>query len=86
MGDFFESGKRQAEVIGEMLRLSNVPDYQNAFFENGAVRRLRYATMIRLGKRFGVDFNTMLACFVQTTLYIKQLLRHLLPFFGRRVN
>jgi hypothetical protein len=33
MGDFFESGKRRAEIIGEMLRLSNVPEYKNAFFE-----------------------------------------------------
>lgn len=26
-------GKRRVDVIGEMLRLSNVPDYKNAFFE-----------------------------------------------------
>jgi uncharacterized protein len=26
-------GKQRADIIGEMLRLSNVPDYKNAFFE-----------------------------------------------------
>ena len=26
-------GKRRVDIIGEMLRLSNVPDYKNAFFE-----------------------------------------------------
>jgi uncharacterized protein len=26
-------GKRRVDVIGEMLRLSNIPDYKNAFFE-----------------------------------------------------
>jgi hypothetical protein len=34
MGGFFGAGgKRRADVIGEMLRLSNVPEYKNAFFE-----------------------------------------------------
>jgi len=26
-------GRRRVDVIGEMLRLSNIPDYKNAFFE-----------------------------------------------------
>ncbi|MDR3011709.1 MAG: nucleotidyltransferase domain-containing protein [Chitinispirillales bacterium] len=26
-------GKRRVDVIGDLLRLSNVPDYKNAFFE-----------------------------------------------------